>query len=100
VSQRSQEFGVRMALGAEPGAVRRLVLGEGLKLTALGGAIGLGLSLACARLVSGFLYGVSPFDAATFLSVAGVLGVIATLACLIPAHRATRVSPCEALRVE
>jgi len=100
VSQRTQEFGVRMALGAQVGDVVRQVLRQGLALVALGTAIGLALALAVTHLLAGFLYGVSPFDLLTFVAVPLVLGAVALLACWLPARRAARVDPMVALRCE
>ena len=100
VGQRTQEFGVRIALGATPGAVLRQVIGQGLTLVALGVTAGLALALAVTHLLANFLYGVSPFDPATFLGVPLLLAVVAVLACYVPARRATRVNPVEALRAE
>jgi len=98
VSQRTQEFGVRMALGATPGDVLRQVIRQGLVLAGLGVAVGLALSLGVTRLLAGFLYGVSPFDAVTFFGVPLLLAAVAVLACWLPARRATRITPIEALR--
>jgi predicted permease len=100
VSQRTQEFGVRMALGAQQGDVLRLVLREGLLLA--GSGIGLGLlgAFTVTRLISGFLFGISPFDPVTFGSVVLVLGTVSLLASWLPARRATHVNPVEALRAE
>jgi predicted permease len=100
VSQRTQEFGVRMALGAQPGDVLRQVLRQGLTLAAVGIAAGLALALAVTHLLAGFLYGVSPFDPATFLGVPLLLALVAALACWLPARRATKVDPIIALRAE
>jgi predicted permease len=100
VGQRTQEFGVRLALGAQPVDVLWQVLRRGLWLAALGVAAGLGLALAVTRLLAGFLYGVSPFDFAIFTGVPLLLVAIALLACYIPARRATRVDPMIALRTE
>jgi ABC-type antimicrobial peptide transport system permease subunit len=100
VSERTHEFGVRMALGASAGAVRRQVLRQGLSLAAVGIAIGLSLALPGTRLLSGFLYGVSPFDLVTFTGVPLLLGFVAVLACWLPAWRATRIDPIRALRAE
>jgi predicted permease len=99
-SQRTHEFGVRLALGALPRDVRNLVLRQGLLLVALGASVGIITGLALARAVSGFLIGISPNDPATFAGVAVLLGVSALLACYLPARRATRLDPIAALRSE
>jgi putative ABC transport system permease protein len=98
--QRTQEFGIRMALGAQPGDVRRLVLGEGLKLALAGVGIGVIATLSLARLMTGLLYGVEPTDPVTLAAVALLLSFVALAACWLPAHRATRIGPIEALRSE
>jgi ABC-type antimicrobial peptide transport system permease subunit len=100
VSQRTQEFGIRMALGAGTGDVLRLIFREGLVLAAIGIAIGLTLALTVTRLLASFLYGVSPFDLATFIGVPVLLGLVTLLACWLPARRATKVDPIIALRAE
>jgi predicted lysophospholipase L1 biosynthesis ABC-type transport system permease subunit len=100
VGQRTHEFGIRMALGARTRDVLLLVLRQGLVLGAFGLALGLALTVAVTRLLSNFLYGVSPFDAMIFASVSLLLGLITLLACFIPARRASRVDPMEALRCE
>jgi predicted permease len=100
VSQRTREFGVRLALGATTGDLLRHVLGQGLRLAALGIAAGIVLAVPGARLLARFLYGVSPFDPATFVGVPLLLGVIATVACAWPAWRAARVDPMVALRAD
>jgi predicted permease len=100
VAQRTQEFGVRMALGASRRDVVWLVLRRGLVLTAVGVAIGLVLSLALTRLVASFLNGVSPFDPVTYLAGPLFLAVVALLASGLPARRATKVDPGVALRCE
>ncbi len=100
VSQRTQEFGIRMALGAGTGDVLRLIFREGLALAAIGIAIGLTLALTVTRLLASFLYGVSPFDLVTFIGVPVLLGLVSLLACYLPAHRATKVDPIIALRAE
>jgi len=100
VSQRTQEFGIRMALGADGADVRRLVLREGLKVVLIGVTAGLALSLAATRLTTGFLYGVGANDPLTFVGVALLLTAVALLACYLPARRATKVDPMIALRCE
>jgi len=100
VSQRTQEFGVRMALGASPGQVLGLVVGQGLRLVALGIGIGLPLAGGITRLLTAFLHGVNPFDPLVFISVSLLLSSIALLACFLPAWRATKVNPITALHAE
>lgn len=100
VNQRTQEFGVRMALGASPADVLRQVIKQGLTLAIAGVALGLVLATGVTRLLGGFLYGVSPFDAVTFAAVCVLLMLVALLASYVPALRATRVNPIEALRAE
>jgi predicted permease len=100
VSQRTREMGIRLALGAAPGAVRWLVLGEGLRLAGLGLVAGLGLALAGGRVLRSQLYGVGSADPATYLALSIVLLLVAAAATWIPARRATRVDPAIALRAE
>ncbi len=100
VAQRTNEFGIRMALGAEPGAVVRMVMKEGLRLAAFGLAIGLFGSFCLTRLMQQQLFEVSATDPTILGGVAGFLGLIAALACFIPARRATKVDPMTALRAE
>lgn len=100
VAQRTQEFGIRMALGAQQRDVLRLVLGQGLKLALLGVAIGIAAALGLARLLVSLLFGVEPTDPMTIAGVSLLLTIVALIACWLPAHRATRVSPTEALRAE
>jgi macrolide transport system ATP-binding/permease protein len=100
VSQRTREIGVRMALGARPAAVYRLILGEAGWLTAVGILAGLVCSVAAATLMRGLLFGVESWDVPTLAAVALVLGASALLASYIPARRAASVSPIEALRAE
>jgi putative ABC transport system permease protein len=100
VSRRTREIGIRMALGATAADVERLVMREGARTTAAGLAIGLLLAAAIGKLVSGLLYRVSPFDPAVLALAAAVLSGAAMLACYVPARRATRVVPLEALRAE
>ncbi len=100
VGQRTQEFGIRMALGAGTGDVLGLIFREGLILAAAGIAIGLVLAVAATHLLAGFLIGISPFDPTIFIGVPALLGAVALLACWLPARKATRVNPIEALRSE
>jgi predicted permease len=100
VSQRTHEFGIRMALGARTSDVLWLVLRQGLILGSLGVALGLALAVAVTRLLANFLHGVSPFDAVIFVSVPLLLGLITLLACWLPARRAAKVAPMVALRCE
>jgi predicted permease len=100
VSQRTQELGIRRALGAEGKDIVRLVLRQGALLASLGAIIGLGLAFAATRGLSAFLFGVSAFDPAVFSGVTVALMGAAVVASLIPARRATRVDPLVALRAD
>lgn len=100
VAQRTQEFGLRMALGARRGDVVRLVLGQGLRLAVWGLAIGFLGSFAAARLIAGLLFGITPSDPMTLGATSLVLLAVALLACYVPARRAARVDPMVALRCE
>ena len=100
VSRRLREIGIRMALGAKPGSVERLVLRQGLLLTLIAVALGWPAAWMLAKLASSFLYGIQPHDALTFSLVPPFLAVIALAACYIPARRAASVNPLQALRTE
>ena len=100
VNQQAHEIGIRMALGAQPGSVLRLVVGQGLRLAAVGIVIGLAGAYELGRVTATLLYGVAPTDAVTFVGVTLLLCVIAVVACAIPARRAMRVDPMVALRYE
>jgi ABC-type antimicrobial peptide transport system permease subunit len=98
VGQRTREIGVRMALGARAADVASLVLRDGLRVVAIGGAIGTGIALAAGRLVQPLLYATSPRDPVVLAGVGLLLLVVATLACLLPARRAMRVDINVAIR--
>jgi len=100
VTQRTQEIGIRMALGAQIRDVRRLIIGHGITLAVIGVASGIAGALALTRLIRTLLFGVTPTDITTFAAVS--IGLIAAVlvACFIPARRATKVDPLVALRYE
>jgi putative ABC transport system permease protein len=100
VAQRSPEIGVRLALGATPGQVGRLIVGQGLALAASGVVLGLLGAIAATRLLEGLLFSVSTTDPTVYATLAGLLLAIAALACYVPARRAMRVDPVVALRSE
>ena len=100
VTQRTHEIGVRRALGALDATVLGMVMRQGLKLTAIGIAIGLLASWGLTRLVAGMLFGVSPTDPVTFAVVVAVMLVVAVMAIWLPARRASRIDPLTALRYE
>lgn len=100
VSQRTQEIGVRMALGAQLRDIYRLILSHGMGMTLGGIGIGVTGALILTRTLSSFLYGVQPYDPLTFFSVSLAIGLVALLACYLPARRAARVNPIVALRYE
>jgi putative ABC transport system permease protein len=100
VMQRTQEIGIRMALGAQRAQVLALVLRKGVILTTIGVALGLAGAVAGTRLLQGMLFGITPLDPTTFLAVALMFGLVATVASYVPARRATKVDPMVALRSE
>lgn len=100
VANRRSEFGIRLALGAQTSNVLKLILGQGLKLAMVGVALGLLAAIAFTRLLKGLLFGISASDPLTFGLIAALLVGVALLACWIPARRATKVDPLEALRSE
>ena len=100
VGRRTREFGIRVALGAQPAQVTRMVVGQGARLAGAGAAVGLLGAVAAGRALSSLLYGVSPLDPLTLGVVPLLLGVATVLATLAPARRATRADPVESLRAE
>jgi putative ABC transport system permease protein len=98
VAQRTQEMGIRMALGANRSAIRRLVVWHGMRLAIAGVALGIAAALGLTRLIASFLYGVHPWDPLAFFTAPLVLGVVTLVAVSLPAARASRVEPMEALR--
>jgi ABC-type antimicrobial peptide transport system permease subunit len=100
VSRHTREIGIRMALGAQPGTVERLVLRQGMVLTLIALVLGWPAAWMLAKMASSFLYGIQPHDALTFALVPPFLAFIALVACYIPARRAAAVDPMQALRTE
>jgi len=100
VSRRTHEIGVRLALGAHPRDILRMITRQGMKLTVVGLAFGLLGAFALTRVISGLLFGVSAADPLTFILVSLLLTCVALLACYLPARRATKVDPLVALRHE
>jgi ABC-type antimicrobial peptide transport system permease subunit len=100
VNQRTTEIGIRMALGAEPKDLLKLILREGLFLTVVGTICGVGGALALTRFLSSILFGVSATDPAIYFSASALLLIVAIAACFWPARKASAVQPLEALRYE
>lgn len=100
VTQRTSEIGIRIALGARPGQVRSMVAFQGLRLAALGLALGFLAALALTRVLEGLLFGTEPTDPATFAAMIAFLTAIALLASYLPARRASRIDPAASLKVE
>jgi putative ABC transport system permease protein len=100
VQQRTQEIGIRMALGASPQKVRGMVVRQGMLLAGIGVVIGVGAALGLTRLMAGMIYGVKTWDPAAFVSVVVVLSAVSLLATYVPARRASRVDPMVSLRYE
>ncbi|HVE68293.1 MAG TPA: FtsX-like permease family protein, partial [Solirubrobacteraceae bacterium] len=100
VAERTREIGVRSAVGATPARIVRLVVGQGVRLAAIGLAIGAVGTLALGRLLAGLLFEVTPNDPWTLAAVVAALAAVAAAACVIPAQRAVRVDPAVALRAE
>ena len=100
ISQRAREIGIRLALGAPLRSVSGSVVGQGLALSTVGVIIGIAAALGLGRFMSGMLFGVSWNDPVTFVTIPALVTGVALLACVVPAMRATRVDPIEALRAE
>jgi len=98
VTQRTSEIGLRMALGATPGRVLRLVVGQGMRPVLLGIGVGVTLAIVASRLLASLVFGIGTRDPVTFLLVPIVLGLVALAASVVPARRATRVEPTKALQ--
>ena len=100
VARRTREIGIRMALGGLRSDILRLVIGQGVRLTATGVAIGIIVALVASRWIASLLFGVNASDPLTFVGVIVLLAIVSGAACYIPARRATRVDPMVALRYE
>jgi ABC-type antimicrobial peptide transport system permease subunit len=100
VSQRQREIGIRLALGAEPGELKRMFVRYGLVLAGIGVAIGLGTATALTRLMKSLLFGISPLDPLTYIAVPLILVTATVLASYLPARQAATVDPVEALKAE
>jgi putative ABC transport system permease protein len=100
VQQRTQEIGIRMALGADRHTIRKLVVWQGMRLALVGVVLGIGASFGLTRLIASFLFGVKAWDPAVFISVPVILTLVALMAVWLPAGRASRLDPMKALRVD
>jgi len=100
VQQRTQEIGIRMALGADRSTIRKLVVWQGMRLALVGVVVGLAAAFGLTRLIASFLFEVKPWDPAVFVTVPIILSAVALLAVLLPATRAAKLDPMQALRVE
>lgn len=100
VSQRTKELGLRVALGADRSGVLKLIVREGMMVGIAGIIVGILVAAGISRTLSALVYGVSIWDPATYATVSGILAVVALLSCVVPAVRASRVDPMEALRLE
>jgi putative ABC transport system permease protein len=100
VQQRTQEMGIRMALGADRSRIRNLVVWQGMQLTLIGAVVGIGAAFALTRLIASFLFGVKPYDPIVFVTVPVILSAVALFAVWLPATRASKLDPMESLRVE
>jgi ABC-type antimicrobial peptide transport system permease subunit len=100
VAQRQREFGIRMALGAEPGSILRLVMLDVISVVAVGLLAGIGISVAVTRLLQQLLFRIGPRDAVTLVVAVAVLSIVALAAAYLPGRRATKTNPMEALRHE
>jgi ABC-type antimicrobial peptide transport system permease subunit len=100
VAQRTHEIGIRMALGADRARIHNLVVGKGMLTAGVGVIVGLVAAAFLARFLAGFLFGVHPWDPMVFIAVPGLLAVVALFAMWIPAGRASRLEPTQALRFE
>ena len=100
VMQRGNEIGIRVALGAPPASVLRLVLRQGLLLVSVGLGLGVAGAVAITRVIRTFLWGITPTDPVTFMIVSAALAVLALVACYVPARRALKIDPIIALRIE
>jgi ABC-type antimicrobial peptide transport system permease subunit len=100
VGRRSNEIGLRMALGASTGSVLRLIMGQGLTLTSIGLIVGLATAFASARLLTSMLFQIEPTDPVVYVGVVTLLGAVALIANYIPARRASKIDPLTAIRQE